>query len=304
MLDKDALRRLLPLLTLLLLGSIAPRADAAEPAASPQHYSSLTDRAHPFARPAAYEYPIKTGDTLWNIAAAHGIALQELMAANPGRDSTALRVGQIILVPAPPPEAAEPGARQKARPATYEYPIKAGDTLWGIAVAHEITLEDLMGANPGLDSTALRIGQIILVPASPPQPQPPQPPPPEPEVATPAAEAAQPESAQETPSPNAEAQPPAAEPTSPPAPDVAPEMIAMLSVMNTERTAEGCLSWSGRTRWRKPRRPTRMTARAAIEAATPVLTVQSCANGWRVWGMRPETRLKTGRTRGRHRRRS
>ncbi len=254
MLDKDAIRRLLPLLTLLLLGSIAPRAHAAELAASPQHHSSQSDRAHDLARSAAYEYPIKVGDTLWDIAVAHGITLQELLAANPGLDSAALHVGQVILVPTSPPAVAEQAAKQETRPTTYEYSIKTGDTLWDIAVTHGITVQDLLAANPGLDSTTLRVGQALVVPAAPPPPAPLPPPPPQPEVVAPDAEAAPAETTtaeitptEETP-PGPDADAPQPEPAEPAAPtsEAAPELIAILDSMNAERAARGlpALVWS------------------------------------------------------------
>jgi LysM repeat protein len=46
-----------------------------------------------------------------------------------------------------------------------EYKIKAGDTLYDIALRNEISLEQLLAANPGLKTdTILQIGDVILIP--------------------------------------------------------------------------------------------------------------------------------------------
>ena len=52
----------------------------------------------------------------------------------------------------------------------FEYKIKVGDTLSRIVASFqstgmEVTTEDVLRANPGLNSTSLRVGQTILIPA-------------------------------------------------------------------------------------------------------------------------------------------
>lgn len=43
-----------------------------------------------------WRYTVKEGDTLWDIAAAQGLALEDVIAANPGINPDRLSVGQII----------------------------------------------------------------------------------------------------------------------------------------------------------------------------------------------------------------
>jgi uncharacterized protein YkwD len=52
---------------------------------------------------AGYTYTIRSGDTLWDIAVAHGISLEALLEANNFADPAALSVGQTIRIPADPP---------------------------------------------------------------------------------------------------------------------------------------------------------------------------------------------------------
>ncbi|MEK9165095.1 MAG: LysM peptidoglycan-binding domain-containing protein, partial [Chloroflexota bacterium] len=50
-------------------------------------------------------------------------------------------------------------------PAAIIYTVESGDTLIGIAVRHDVSLEALESANIGIDPGNLQPGQTILVPA-------------------------------------------------------------------------------------------------------------------------------------------
>lgn len=71
-------------------------------------HSALAADLHADPAPAApvldgYTYILKPGDTLWDVAVAHGITLKALIDANALQDPSAVRPGQAIRVPAPPP---------------------------------------------------------------------------------------------------------------------------------------------------------------------------------------------------------
>jgi LysM repeat protein len=51
----------------------------------------------------------------------------------------------------------------------YPYHVQPGETLHGIAGRLEVSLSDIVAANPGLDPDRLRIGQTICIPACPPE---------------------------------------------------------------------------------------------------------------------------------------
>jgi uncharacterized protein YkwD len=57
-----------------------------------------------------YTYTVQPSDTLWDIAAAHGISVSSLIAANELADPGMLRPGQKLWVPAPPPKRAQGAA--------------------------------------------------------------------------------------------------------------------------------------------------------------------------------------------------
>jgi LysM repeat protein len=48
----------------------------------------------------------------------------------------------------------------------FNYTIQAGDTLNEIASRFDVSLEDLLNLNPGVDPNNLWVGQIIRIPAA------------------------------------------------------------------------------------------------------------------------------------------
>lgn len=96
-------------------------------------------------------YTVVSGDTMWQIAAKHGIGLNELLSANPQITNSALIYpGQKINIPSTD---------------ASTYTVMFGDTMWQIATKQGIKLNDLMVANPQITNSALIFpGQIINIP--------------------------------------------------------------------------------------------------------------------------------------------
>jgi uncharacterized protein YkwD len=71
---------------------------------------AAADRPTAAAAEVGYAYTVQPTDTLWDIAAAHGITVSALIAANDLADPRLLRPGQTLWVPAPPPAPAKTDA--------------------------------------------------------------------------------------------------------------------------------------------------------------------------------------------------
>lgn len=138
--------RLLVALLFASLIQLAPRAHATElHLPLPKTQSAPSDPLP--ARPTSgYVYTIQAGDTLWEIALAHRLTLDELFAANDVPDPQSLHPGDRIFVPAKPvqivrsasaparPQTASPAAAAQAAPAQ---PVPA-PTLEGSALSPEM----------------------------------------------------------------------------------------------------------------------------------------------------------------------
>ncbi len=125
---------------------------------------------------------VKAGDTLSGIAYQYGISWQSLASVNGLTETSKIRIGQKLVLPttalAKPraPQAHTQKADQKgktagqttAKPAVAKegtYAVKAGDSLWTIAKAHNIKFSDIQAWNPSAADKPLKIGQIIIIKA-------------------------------------------------------------------------------------------------------------------------------------------
>ncbi|HAI20656.1 MAG TPA: peptidoglycan-binding protein [Clostridiales bacterium UBA8153] len=97
-------------------------------------------------------YVVRPGDTLWDIAAAHGITLAGLREAN--RIFTHLiHPGQVLAIPV---AAARPGGG-------FYHVVRAGDTLYYLAGLYATTIRALRQAND-LWTDHLSIGATLIIP--------------------------------------------------------------------------------------------------------------------------------------------
>ena len=168
-----------------------------------------------------YYYTVQPTDTLWDIAVAHGISVEALVAANTQVDPKRLQAGQTIFVPAQP---AVVPRKPTSTPAPPVAPTATSTPL------------------PETTAPAQEAGQTPApADAPPPEPAPVDAPPPEPAPA----DAPPPEPATVDP-----AAAPAPEPAPPVEQVVAPEpsgwQAEILELINGKRIAQGlaALTWS------------------------------------------------------------
>jgi lipoprotein NlpD len=99
---------------------------------------------------------VQRGDTLGSIAARADVPLARLQRFNPDANPNRLAVGQRLLVPTQQERAPSGGP--------YRYQVRPGDTYSGIARRFATTPARIQSANPGVEPTRLRVGQVIQVP--------------------------------------------------------------------------------------------------------------------------------------------
>ncbi len=103
------------------------------------------------APPEVIEYTVREGDTLWDLALAHGTDVQTLLRINGISHPSALRVGQRIKI------LTVPGTIHE---------VRAGDSLWRIARMYQVEEEQIIEANGLEDPSRLQVGQELIVPGA------------------------------------------------------------------------------------------------------------------------------------------
>lgn len=100
---------------------------------------------------------VRAGDTLSGIAHRCGVTVNGILRANPNiTNPNLIRVGQVIILP---------GATLPNNPTTDYYYVRGGDTLKGIAIKFNTTVDELLRLNPQITNPNLiRVGQRLVVP--------------------------------------------------------------------------------------------------------------------------------------------
>ncbi len=107
----------------------------------------------------AGSYTVRRGDTLAEIASAHGVSTQQLAKANKltGSKASRIYVGQKLVIP---------GEGTSYTESTSTYTVKRGDTIAKIAARHGVTSRELLNANniSARNAANIRAGQKLTIP--------------------------------------------------------------------------------------------------------------------------------------------
>lgn len=104
-------------------------------------------------------YVVQPGDSLTAIANRFNLTVSALAGANNLTVTTRLLVGQTLIIPITAPL---PGT-------TRNYTVQRGDTLASIAQRFNTTLQNLVNLNGIQNINRVLVGQVLRVPAAPPQ---------------------------------------------------------------------------------------------------------------------------------------
>lgn len=108
--------------------------------------------------PRTVPYVIRPGDTLYRIAQRFNTSVPAIISANPFVNPNNLRIGQRICVPRLPVYPPCPEGNY--------YTVRPGDTLNAIAQRYNISLDDLIEANPYIDPNRISVGQVLCIPVA------------------------------------------------------------------------------------------------------------------------------------------
>ena len=109
-------------------------------------------------------YTVKAGDTLWGIANDHDTTVNALKQNN-HLNSDTIYVGQVLSLgqaTSTSSHSQSSASAQSSSPTNGTYMVKAGDTLWSIANANDMTVAQLKQKNDLSDDT-IYVGQTLNV---------------------------------------------------------------------------------------------------------------------------------------------
>ena len=112
------------------------------------------------AQARSQRYKVRSGDSLWQIANAHGVSLKDLQRWNGLNSRSTLKPGQVLQIHGN--TASLSASRNKSESATY-YRVKRGDSLYLIAQRFKVDLKHLQRWNPRSDSQSLQPGQTLTL---------------------------------------------------------------------------------------------------------------------------------------------
>jgi len=112
---------------------------------------------------ATRDYVVVRNDNFTTIARKFGLTPTAVAKANPGVNSTQLKVGQKLVIPASSSPAI--AAANMTNGGENLYVIKTGDTLSKIATTHGTSVTELKSLN-GLKTDRIKVGDKLKLPAS------------------------------------------------------------------------------------------------------------------------------------------
>ncbi|MGP4060541.1 LysM peptidoglycan-binding domain-containing protein [Halobacillus sp. H74] len=94
-------------------------------------------------------HTVITGDTLYSISKKYGVSLDQLAKANGIVNPALIRVGQVLVIP------------QEKQATTYT--VKAGDTLYRIALKYGMGVQQLASLNDISNPSLIQVGQVLKI---------------------------------------------------------------------------------------------------------------------------------------------
>lgn len=107
---------------------------------------------------------VVAGDTLAEIAAAHGTTVEAVASANGITDVDMITVGQHLVIP--PAAKRAPAPQPPALPDAIVHYVERGDTLLRLVARYGVPVPDILAANPDVTARTLKLGQEITVPGA------------------------------------------------------------------------------------------------------------------------------------------
>jgi len=115
-----------------------------------------------------YIHQVKKGETAYSISKAYGITVEELTKENPPA-LYGVNTGQILRIPfksvaaTTVPTSAIPGSKRDESRFIY-HSLKPGETVYFLSKSYDVSENEIIQSNPGIDITKLSVGMELAIP--------------------------------------------------------------------------------------------------------------------------------------------
>ncbi len=115
-----------------------------------------------------YIHQVRKGETAYSISRAYGITVEELTKENPPA-VYGLHEGQTLRIPYKP-DAVAPAANSNSQVIKHDeskyiyHTLKPGETVYFLSKTYDVSENEIIKSNPGIDITKLSVGMEIAIP--------------------------------------------------------------------------------------------------------------------------------------------
>jgi LysM repeat protein/ABC-type branched-subunit amino acid transport system substrate-binding protein len=110
-----------------------------------------------------YVHIVKKGETLYSIARAYNMSVNDIIAKNP-QAANDIKVDQILRIPVTPVAQQATVKNETENNGEVMHVISTGQTLYGVARVYGVSVTDIEQANPGVKFDSLKVGQQLIIP--------------------------------------------------------------------------------------------------------------------------------------------
>ena len=116
------------------------------------------------AQPDKLYHTIKSGETLYRLSNIYGVTPEAICNANPGLSIKNFRTGEVILIPTkgiaktqPAPAPVQKEEKEENTQIRTTHKVEKGETLYSISRSYNITVDELLAANPQIKNKKLKL---------------------------------------------------------------------------------------------------------------------------------------------------
>lgn len=105
---------------------------------------------------------VEAGQTVFSIAEKYNISKEELFKHNPEVEISPIQTGQVIKIPKNTSPEAKSSVKTTA--SFTDHKVKKKETLYSISKSYNLSVDDIIAANPELNTSDIKAGQILKIP--------------------------------------------------------------------------------------------------------------------------------------------